>query len=50
MSMSFMYRQSIDTVGGVLLDSPNLDLSETVNYAASQRELPICCPSTSRPR
>jgi len=40
-AMSFMYRQSIDTVSGVLLDSPNLDLSETVDYAASQRELPL---------
>ncbi|HET7846787.1 MAG TPA: alpha/beta hydrolase, partial [Acidimicrobiia bacterium] len=40
-AMSFMYRQSIDRVSGVLLDSPNLDLSETVDYAASQRELPL---------
>jgi hypothetical protein len=40
-AMSFMYRQSLDTVSGVMLDSPNLDLSETVDYAASQRELPL---------
>jgi pimeloyl-ACP methyl ester carboxylesterase len=40
-AMSFMYRQSLDTVSGVLLDSPNLDLSETVDYAASQRGLPL---------
>jgi hypothetical protein len=39
--LSFMYRQSLGTVGGVMLDSPNIDLSETVNFAASQRELPI---------
>jgi hypothetical protein len=40
-AMSFMYRQSLDSVSGVLLDSPNLDLSETVDYAASQRGLPL---------
>jgi fermentation-respiration switch protein FrsA (DUF1100 family) len=39
--MSFMYRQSLDSVAGVLLDSPNLDFGETVNYNASQRELPL---------
>ena len=39
--MSFMYRQSLDTVKAVMLDSPNIDLSETVDYAASQRELPL---------
>ncbi|MEX2251255.1 MAG: alpha/beta hydrolase [Acidimicrobiia bacterium] len=39
--VSFMYRQSLDTVSGILLDSPNLDLSETVDFAASQRELPL---------
>ena len=40
-AMSFMYRHALDTVRGVLLDSPNLDLSETVDFAASQRELPL---------
>ena len=40
-AMSFMYRHSLDTVSGVLLDSPNLDFSETVDYAASQRGLPL---------
>jgi hypothetical protein len=39
--LSFMYRQSLDTVSGALLDSPNIDLSETVDYGASQRELPL---------
>lgn len=39
--LSFMYHQSLDSVRGVLLDSPNIDLSETVDYRASQRELPI---------
>lgn len=39
--LSFTYRQSLDTVSGVMLDSPNIDLSETVDFAASQRELPL---------
>lgn len=39
--MSFMYRQSLDSVTGVLLDSPNLDFGETVEHNAAQRELPI---------
>lgn len=39
--MSFMYRQSLDSVAGVHLDSPNLDLGETVEHNAAQRELPI---------
>jgi len=40
-ALSFMYRQSLDTVSGVMLDSPNLDLGETIDFAASQRELPL---------
>ncbi len=39
--MSFMYRQALDSVAGVLLDSPNLDFGETVEYNAAERELPI---------
>jgi uncharacterized protein len=39
--MSFMYRQNLDSVVGVMLDSPNLDFGETVNYNASQRDLPL---------
>jgi hypothetical protein len=39
--MAFMFRQALDTVNGVLLDSPNLDLSETVDFNAAQRDLPL---------
>lgn len=39
--LSYMFRQSLGTVTGVMLDSPNIDLSETVDFAASQRELPL---------
>ncbi|MDP9495181.1 MAG: alpha/beta hydrolase [Actinomycetota bacterium] len=39
--LSYMYRQSLSTVSGVMLDSPNIDLSETVDFGASQRELPL---------
>lgn len=39
--LSFMYRHELDIVTGVLLDSPNINLSQTVDYRASQRELPL---------
>lgn len=39
--MAFMFRQSLDTVTGVMLDSPNLDLGETIDFNAAQRELPL---------
>ncbi len=39
--MSFMYRQNLDSVVGVHLDSPNLDFGETVNHNAAQRDLPL---------
>ena len=39
--LSFMYRHELDIVKGVLLDSPNIDLSQTVDYRASLRELPL---------
>lgn len=40
-AMSFIMRQSLDTVKGLHLDSPNLDFAETVAYNASQEELPF---------
>jgi hypothetical protein len=39
--MSFLSRQPREMVVGVLMDSPNIDLGQTVDYAASQRELPL---------
>jgi len=39
--MAFMYRQTLEPVSGVLLDSPNLDVGETVDFNAAQRDLPL---------
>lgn len=40
-TMSFMFNRSLDSVSGALMDSPNIDMGETVDYAATQRELPL---------
>jgi hypothetical protein len=39
--MSFLSRQPRELVVGVLMDAPNVDSGETVDYAASLRELPV---------
>ena len=39
--LAFMFRQRTDRIGGVLLDSPNIDFGQTVDFNASQRELPL---------
>jgi hypothetical protein len=39
--MSFLSRQPQEVVIGVLMDAPNVDLGRTVDYAASQRDLPV---------
>jgi fermentation-respiration switch protein FrsA (DUF1100 family) len=39
--MSFLSRQPQEVVIGVLMDAPNVDVGRTVDYAASQRDLPI---------
>jgi fermentation-respiration switch protein FrsA (DUF1100 family) len=40
-SMSFMSRAPREVVIGAILDAPNADVGQTVDYAASQRELPV---------
>jgi pimeloyl-ACP methyl ester carboxylesterase len=40
-ALSFLSRQPRELVVGVLLDAPNVDLGRTVDYAASQRDLPL---------
>jgi hypothetical protein len=40
-AMSFLSRQPREIVIGMLLDAPNVDFGRTVDYAASQRELPL---------
>jgi uncharacterized protein len=40
-AMSFLSRQPQEVVIGVLMDAPNVDFGRTVDYAASQRDLPL---------
>ena len=40
-AMSFLSRQPQEIVSGVLMDAPNVDFGRTVDYAASQRDLPV---------
>jgi uncharacterized protein len=39
--MSFLSREPREAVLGVLMDAPNVDFGQTVDYAATQRELPL---------
>lgn len=39
--MSFVFRQPVDRVAGILMDSPNVNFGDTVDFSASQRDLPI---------
>lgn len=40
-TLGFMFREFQDRVIGAHFDAPNIDFGETVNHAASQRELPL---------
>ena len=39
--LSYVYRNSLDEVKGLMFDAPNIDFGDTVDYNASQRELPL---------
>lgn len=39
--LSFAYRHDLDPVKGIILESPNVDMGNTVDFAASKRKLPI---------
>ncbi|MCI0543449.1 MAG: alpha/beta hydrolase [Actinobacteria bacterium] len=39
--LSFVYRHNLDQIRGIVLDSPNMDLGDAVDFAASMRELPV---------
>jgi uncharacterized protein len=39
--LSFVYKHNLDEIRGIVLDSPNIDMSDTVDFAASMRELPV---------
>ncbi len=40
-TLGFMFREARDRVIGAHFDAPNIDFSQTVNYKASQRDLPV---------
>ena len=46
--MSFAFRQPTGRISGLLLDSPNINMSDTIDFRASQRQLigPINVPFT----
>lgn len=39
--LSFVYKNNLDIVSGLMFDSPNIDFGETVDYNASQRDMPL---------
>ena len=39
--ISLVYHVSLDRIAGLVLDSPNLDFSTTVDFTLAQRELPL---------
>jgi uncharacterized protein len=39
--LSYAYRHQIDDIRGFIFESPNIDLSDTVDYAATQRQMPV---------
>lgn len=39
--LSFVYKHRFDDVKGLVLDSPNIDFGDTVEYNASQRDMPL---------
>lgn len=40
-SLANAYRHHIDDIRGLIFDAPNIDLGDSVNYAASQRSFPV---------
>ena len=39
--LSFVYKNNLDAVSGLVFDSPNIDFGETVDYNAAQRDMPL---------
>lgn len=39
--LSYVFRHNFDEIAGVILDSGNINLGETVDFRASQEELPV---------
>lgn len=39
--LSFLYRNRLDIVSGVIMESPNIDFGDTVDFKGSKRDLPL---------
>lgn len=39
--LSFLYRNNFDEVKGLIFDAPNIDMGDTVDFAAGQRDMPV---------
>ncbi len=39
--LSFLYRNNFDEIRGLIFDAPNIDMGDTVDFAASQRDMPV---------
>ena len=39
--LSFVYKNNLDAVRGLVFDSPNIDFGETVDFNAAQRDMPL---------
>lgn len=39
--LSFVYKNNLDAVSGLVFDSPNIDFGETVDFNAAQRDMPL---------
>ena len=39
--LSYAYKHQIDDIRGAIFDSPNIDLGDTVDFAATQRKVPL---------
>lgn len=40
-ALSYVYRHNFDEIGGVILDSANIDIGWTIDYQGSQEDLPV---------
>ena len=39
--LSFVYRNNLDEVKGLIFDAPNIDMGDTVDFAGNQEEMPL---------
>lgn len=40
-ALAYVYRHNLDDIGGVILDSPNIDFGSTIDFRSSQESLPV---------